>query len=330
MHRTLVTRIVERKLTAPFAIARGTIDRQETLRVEIVEGAVRGRGEAVGVTYQGETPRTMRQQVEAIRSDIEAGASREALIDLLPAGGARAACDAALWDLEGRRDTPAWKAAGLSARPEAPVTAFTITLARPEEMAAAAAREAHRPLLKVKLGGGDGLDAERARAVRDGAPSATLIADGNEGCRTGELDDLAQALADLGYALLEQPLPRTTDHVLEEFDAPLPLCADESLMTIDQLDDVARRYSYGNIKLDKCGGLTAGLALAGAMQARRMGIFVGCMLGGTIAVAPAFLLAPFAEFVDLDGPLWMAEDDYRMDVDGAGRLPPPPGEVWGG
>ena len=320
----------ERRLRAPFAISRGVRTSQPFLRVEIDEKGAVGRGETSGIEYKGQTNEVMRAAIEAIRPAIESGIGRKELLTLLPPGGARAAVDGALWDLEARQGTPAWKGAGLIGPASPLVTAFTITLGTPDAMREAARREAHRPLLKVKLGGGDGRDAERARAVREGAPDAVLTADGNEKCIERDLPALADALAEVGYALLEQPLPRGADGFLETFDAPLPLCADECLDTAEDLPKLGGRYQIGNIKLDKTGGLTAALELEAALRAAGMDVFVGCMICGSLSIAPAMLIAQRARFADLDGPLWLAEDIWPMSLDGDGRLPPPPPEVWGG
>ncbi|MFW5659967.1 MAG: enolase C-terminal domain-like protein, partial [Oceanicaulis sp.] len=209
------------------------------------------------------------------------------------------------------------------------ITAFTISLDTPEAMEAAAREAAGLSLLKVKLGGEDGRDGERARAVRRGAPDAVLIADANAGWTPDNLARDAAALAEAGFALLEQPLPAGADSPLDRFDSPLPLCGDESVQSLADIDAAAARYDLINIKLDKCGGLTHALEMRTRLRALGKGVFVGCMICGARAIAPAFLLAQDADYADLDGPFWLAEDDRRLDMDDRGRLSPPPAGFWG-
>ncbi|MEM1380573.1 MAG: dipeptide epimerase [Pseudomonadota bacterium] len=318
----------ERKLVAPFVIARGTRHSQKFIRVTIEDDGRVGMGEASGRAYRGDTPETMAEEIERVRTALEGGVSREGLLTLMPPGGARAAVDAALWDLQSSADNPAWTIAALDAAPSPVATAMTITMGSPDDMRDQAEVHAARPLLKVKLGGGDGRDVERVKAVRAGAPTATLIADGNGGCVLAELGALTATMADLGYALLEQPLAPGDDDALLGTDFPIPLCADESLDTRADVATIARLYQYGNIKLDKAGGLTEGLALSSALKEHGLGLFVGCMVGTARSIAPAFLLTPDARFVDLDGPLWLADDDHPMHVDETGVLSPP--LCWGG
>ncbi|MEM9840038.1 MAG: dipeptide epimerase [Pseudomonadota bacterium] len=325
----LSARIIERRLVAPFVTARGVRRSQRMIRVEIEHQGRAGVGEASGIAYRGETPEAMLTSIEGFKALIERGISRRELISVMQASGARSAVDAALWDLESRPERPAFLSIGLKARPEAVVTATTISLAAPVTMARRTLDVSDRKLLKVKLGRNDGLDIERARAVRKAAPEATLIADGNCGCHAQQLPELAVVLMELDYKLLEQPLPPGSEEYLRSLNLPIPLCADESLNTrhdIHRLNDV---FQYGNIKLDKSGGLTEALSLADAMKERGIKRFVGCMLGGTVSIAPAFLLTPDAQFVDLDGPLWMAEDSPLHRLDEHGRLPAPGPEIWG-
>ena len=246
---------------------------------------------------------------EAARAQARAvaeGATRQDLLALMPAGAARNALDAALWASDAQAaGRPVWQLAGLP-EPAPAVTAYTLSLGDPARMAEAAARAADRPLLKVKLGG-EG-DEERIRAVRAAAPQATLIVDANEAWREADLDRHLAACAEAGVALIEQPLPADADAVLEGFTSPVPLCADESFHGLDGLDTVARRYTFVNLKLDKTGGLTAAVGVAQAARERGLGLMVGCMLGTSLGMAPAFLLAPWARFVDLDGPLLLARD----------------------
>ncbi|MEM9839653.1 MAG: dipeptide epimerase [Pseudomonadota bacterium] len=322
--------VVSRKLRAPFVIARGTKTVQVALCVSITEGESTGHGESSGVEYKGETAQTMLADVERVRGALQDGASRHDVLDFLPPGGARAACDGALWDLEAKASgEAAWELAGLSEAPAPVVTATTLTLSTPTDMLAAAQRAKYSKLIKVKIGGGDGLDIDRVRAVRQGAPHATLVVDGNQGCLDHELRALCDALSELDVKLLEQPLRRGEDHKLLDVQTDVPLCADESLDTAADVAELSKIYQYGNIKLDKCGGLTAGLELADRLEEAGMGIFIGCMICGTRSIAPSFLLTHRATYIDLDGPLWLAEDSHTTHLNEDGLLPPPPKEFWG-
>jgi len=220
---------------------------------------------------------------------------------------------------------PVWALAGLP-RPQPVVTAYTLSLGDPAAMAASAQRAAGRPLLKVKLGGIG--DDERIRAVRQSAPAATLIVDANESWTEATFERNLVACAQARVALIEQPLPAGADALLDAFETPVPLCADESFHDRGTLDAVAKRYRLVNLKLDKTGGLTEAIAVARAVRARGMDLMVGCMLGTSLGMAPAFLLTPWAQFVDLDGPLLLARDrEPGFAFEGSTMLPPVAG-VW--
>jgi L-alanine-DL-glutamate epimerase-like enolase superfamily enzyme len=284
---------------------------------------VTGWGECVPYARYGETPDSVTAQIESLPPDI----TRDALQGALPAGAARNAVDCALWDLEakhsGRR---VWQLAGLAAPGPEAVT-YTLSLDRPENMRAAAARHAHRPLLKIKLGTPD--DMPRLEAVRAAAPRTKIIIDANEGWTAEVYADLAPHLLRLGVAMVEQPLPAGADDLLAEIARPLPVCADESCHDRHSLPGLAGKYDMVNIKLDKTGGLTEGLALKTAALAQGYGLMVGCMIGSSLAMAPATLLAQGAAFADLDGPLLLAEDrDHPLTFDEAGIHPPEP-SLWG-
>ena len=322
-------------LAEAFRIARGSRTTARTVLVELrdEDGAAAGRGECVPYPRYGESVDSVVDAIEALRRDLEGGLAREALASALAAGAARNAVDCALWDLEAKRaarrvwESPA--ARGAFPAPPAPVlTACTLSLDEPGGMRSAAARNADRPLLKVKL------DAERVvervAAVRAGAPRARLIVDANESWTEEVLQRDAPALADLGVELIEQPLPAEGDRALADVDRAVPIAADESCHTRADLPALAGRYDVVNVKLDKAGGLTEALALREAASAAGFGIMVGCMLGTSLAMAPAVLVAQGARFADLDGPLLLARDrmpglDYRRD----GRLFPPPSDLWG-
>ena len=244
-----------------------------------------------------------------------------------PPGAARNAVDCALWDLEAKRSgTPVWALAGLAA-PGPEVTAYTLSLADPDTMRAEAAKHAHRPLLKIKLGG-EG-DMARLEAVREGAPASRIVIDANEGWSAEEYAALAPALLRLGVEMVEQPLPAGADDALADMARPLPVCADESCHDRASLPSLAGKYDMVNIKLDKTGGLTEALALRDAARAAGFTVMVGCMVGSSLAMAPALLVAQGAAITDLDGPLLLAQDRaHPMQFDEAGIHPAAP-ELWG-
>lgn len=311
------------RLAETFTIARGSRDEAKVLTASIARVGVTGRGECVPYARYGESLESVAAQVAELPEDV----TRAALFDLLPAGAARNAVDCALWDLEakqtGRR---VWELAGFG-WPEPLVTAFTLSLQAPEQMEAAAARHAHRPLLKIKLGG-EG-DMARLEAVRRGAPGTPIIVDANEGWSADVYSDLAPHLLRLGVQLVEQPLPAGKDDLLAEIARPLPVCADESCHDRASLPALKGKYDVINIKLDKTGGLTEALALREAGRAEGYGIMVGCMVGTSLAMAPAVIVAQGAETVDLDGPLLLAEDrDPALLYDAAG-VHPPDAALWG-
>jgi len=275
-----------------------------------------GRGEATPIYYHGESAASVLAQVERIAPAIAAGATRADLIHLLPRGAARNAVDAALWDLAARAGgRPVWHHAGLAA-PRPLVTAFTISLGDPARMEADARAAAGRyPLLKLKLAG-DG-DGARVAAVRRGAPDARLIVDANEAWTGRDVVAEATALAAFGVELIEQPVKAGEDALLDGLVSPIPLCADESCQDRADLARCIGRYAAVNIKLDKAGGLTEALALAAEARAAGLELMVGCMLSTSLGVAPAFLAAQGARWVDLDGPLLLAEDrPGGFDYDG--------------
>jgi len=314
-------------IAGSFRIARGAKTEAVVVVATIEAEHARGRGECVPYGRYGETVESVARQIEAVRAQIEAGADRFALQGLLPPGAARNALDCALWDFDAKRlGLPATQLAGLDRLAPA-TTAFTISLGTPEAMAAAAARASDRPLLKVKLGGA--ADAACLSAVREAAPDATLIVDANEGWSTHDLEANLSACAEAGVLLVEQPLPADADAVLAEIAHSVPICADESVHDRAGLAALRARYDAINVKLDKTGGLTEALALCAAAEALGFALMIGCMVASSLAMAPAMLLAPRARFVDLDGPLLLAQD--RADglvYQGSLILPPSPA-LWG-
>ena len=310
-----------------FVIARGAKTEAHVVVVEITQAGARGRGECVPYARFGETVAGVLGLIEATRDEIEAGCDRETLQRLLPPGAARNALDCALWDLEAKlTGTPAHLLAGRR-RLDPVKTAYTISLGAPESMAEAARASARRPLLKVKIGGGD--DLACVRAVREAAPKARLIVDANEALDLPGLVRLAPELAALGVKLIEQPLAAGEDEALEGFQSPVPLCADESLLSRAELDACARRYACVNVKLDKAGGLTEAIALAAQARAMGLSVMAGSMVATSLAVAPAMILAQGADFVDLDGPL-LLDHDRRPGLAILGSMiEPPTPELWG-
>lgn len=320
-HLTLSLSIEAPKLVRPFVIATGARTHQPYLAVRLSDGQSVGRGAAAGLRYFGETPDSLSAQIEQVRIELERGVSRTDLLDILPAGGARAAIDAALWELEAARDHST-VAAALNIRPKPVPSAFTIVLDDPDAMAAQARVESWRPLLKVKLGGSADHETDCLRAVAQAAPSTRKVIDANAGWTVAQLGTLAPVAADLGYELLEQPLaigcetdPAARAALLLAAQS-LPLCADESFQTAADFDLIDGLYQAVNIKLDKCGGLTSALAIRDAARARGQAVFVGCMLAPTVAIAPAHLLAQDADYADLDGPFWFADEPVSLTPDG--------------
>jgi len=314
-------------LARPFIISRGSRTVAEVVVAEISAGALRGRGESVPYGRYGETVEGVVAALAAMGEAVAGGLDRPALQAAMPPGAARNALDAALWDLEAKQTgTSVWTLAGVD-EPKPVITAYTLSVDTPERMAAAAREEAHRPLLKLKLTGAG--DLERVRAVRAGAPGAALIVDANEAWTLDHLRDYGPALAELGVALIEQPLPAGQDAALAALPHPVPLCADESCHTSADLAALVGRYDYVNIKLDKSGGLTEALVLLSAARAQGFKIMVGCMVGSSLAMAPAMLLAQNAEFVDLDAPLLLARDRQPgLRYEGSVVYPPKP-NLWG-
>lgn len=311
------------RLAQAFTISRGSKTEAQVLTVRITRGGVTGRGECVPYARYGETPASVRAQIESLPDSI----TRDVLHSALPPGAARNALDCALWDIAakqtGRR---AWQLAGLPA-PGPVLTAYTLSLAAPETMRAAASANAHRPILKIKLGTPD--DIPRLEAVRQGAPRSSIIVDANEGWTPEVYTDLAPHLLRLGVALVEQPLPAGQDDMLAEIARPVPVCADESCHDRASLAALTGKYDAVNLKLDKTGGLTEGLLARDLARAMGFRVMVGCMVGSSLAMAPAVLLAQGAEWTDLDGPLLLAEDrPTPLHYDAAGVHPPDAG-LWG-
>lgn len=328
MLRTLRARHDRFGLSRPFRISRGVKTAADVVTVAIAEEDAVGRGEGVPYPRYGETVADALAAIEAVRPLVEGGGGRAALAAAMPPGAARNAVDCALWDLEARLAGTTVAALAGRAEPAPLPSAITIGLDAPEAMAAAAARAARAPLLKVKVDAEHAAD--RIRAVRAAAPDPRLIVDPNESWTAADLDRLEPLLLEQRVDLLEQPLPAGADGALAGRGYPVPICADESLHVRADLDALAGRYSHVNVKLDKTGGLTEALLLAAAARERGLGLMVGCMVCSSLGIAPAIPVAAGADFVDLDGPLWLAEDRPGGVVDRDGVLSPPAPGFWGG
>lgn len=298
--------VEEWELVQPFRISGFESSKAQSLIVQLSDGSFIGRGEAQGVYYLDETSDSMFRQVHEIAARIRHGISRADLEHILPPGGARNAMDCALWDLECKQSGKSiWELTGIDPKPV--TTVFTIGLEdTPEAMASKASAAMDCPILKIKLS--DHMPLEKLAAIRAARPDAKLVVDANQGWDFELLQSALPELQKLGLEMLEQPLPRGADELLEGFESPVILCADESCLHSGELDTAARRYSMINIKLDKTGGLTEALNLARAARAKGLKLMVGNMVGSSLSMAPAFVIAQLCDFVDIDGPLLQQYD----------------------
>ncbi len=317
---------VSSPLNAAFAISRGSKTSAETILVELADGDHVGRGECVPYGRYGETIESVTDQIISINSFIESRGSRQDLQNEFPPGAARCAVDCAMWDLEAKqRKTPVWRLAGLP-KPAPLPTTMTLSLASPDEMAAAA-KATPAKILKLKLGGPE--DLTRMEAVHRARPDARLIVDGNEGLDPGEFSALARAAGALGTVLIEQPFPADDDNALLARPVGVAICADESVHTFDDIQALAKKYDAVNIKLDKAGGLTEALRMVHEARQCGLGVMIGCMVAGSLSMAPAVLLGGLADLVDLDGPLWLAKDIENGLRYKDGMVSPPMRKLWG-
>jgi L-Ala-D/L-Glu epimerase len=324
---TLRTQIEQWPLVAPFRITGHVWNHLDVLVVTLEEEGHVGRGEAAGVYYKNDTPEAMLRQVESLRVRIEAGLSREELQKLLPAGGARNAVDCALWDLEAKlTGKPAWAIAGLEGVKPL-LTTFTCGADTPEKMAAAAKAYTDARAIKLKLTG-EPIDADRVRAVREARPDVWLGIDGNQRFTHPALIKLLPVLMELNVQLIEQPFPTGQEAWLEGFPSPIPVAADESAQSLVDLPSLVGRFQVVNIKLDKCGGLTEGLAIARTARELGLDCMVGNMIGTSLAMAPAYLVGQLCRVVDLDGPIFLKSDRKHSVRYSGGRIECPPA-VWG-
>lgn len=314
-------------IAGTFTISRGSRTEISVVTVRLTRDGVTGRAECVPYPRYGESVEGVADTIRQFAPHLSRDLTCRSLLDLMPAGAARNAVDCALWDLEAKTTgIPAWQTFGLDAM-QPVTTAYTLSLGTPEEMEKAAAGAASRALLKIKLGG-DG-DDERIDAVRRGAPDSDLIVDANEAWRDHLLDRLLSAAHRAGVKLVEQPLPAGDDEALRDCSHAVPICADESAHTADRIDSLVGKYDAINIKLDKTGGLTEAQILAKAARDHGFQIMVGCMVGTSLGMAPATLIAQQADFVDLDGPLLLARDrEPGLTYDGS-MVYPPDALLWG-
>ena len=306
-----------------FTISRGAKTHAHVVRIEVSDGIHKGQGECVPYARYGESV----ESVTKLLSNLPADLTREELQTIMPAGAARNAIDCALWDLEAKQTGKSvWQLAGV-VKPRELTTAYTLSLESADAMRENAQKNAFRPLLKLKLGTPD--DLPRLQAVRDGAPDSQIMVDANEGWSLQDLSALQPHLEELGIALVEQPLPESDDTGLVGNTFSMPICADESSHTSEGLEELRTKYDIINIKLDKTGGLTEALKMKTKAEALGFGIFVGCMVGSSLGMAPATLVAQGASFVDLDGPLLLAEDrPHGIRYEGS-TMYPPAAELWG-
>jgi L-alanine-DL-glutamate epimerase-like enolase superfamily enzyme len=311
------------RLAQAFTISRGTKTEARVLTVRITRDGFTGWGECVPYARYGETLESVSAQIEGLPADL----SRQALQSALPPGAARNAVDCAQWDLEAKRTGKrTWDLVGLPV-PGPVLTAYTLSLAAPEAMRLAAQTHAHRPILKIKLGTPD--DMPRLEAVRSGAPRSRIIIDANEGWTPEVYTDLAPHLLRLGVELVEQPLPAGKDDMLAEITRPVPVCADESCFDRASLAGLRGKYDVVNLKLDKTGGLTEGLMTRDLAHQMGFKVMVGCMVGSSLAMAPAVLLAQGADWTDLDAPLLLSEDRPHPILYDAEGVHPPAASLWG-
>jgi L-alanine-DL-glutamate epimerase-like enolase superfamily enzyme len=313
-------------LDKPFRIARGSRTEARVVVVTVTNGQYTGRGEAVPIARYGQTVESVLAQIESMKR--EKSLDRQQLQRLLPAGAARNALDCALWDLEAKvSGKRAWELANIPIVPEVE-TSFTISLDTPAAMVAAARANAAAPILKLKLGGDD-VDLARVEAVREAAPAARLLIDANESWSPEHFREVAPLLDQFGVELIEQPFPADADEVLGTLDHPIPVCADESCHTTADLPRLKNRYEVINAKLDKTGGLTEALRLTNRARVSGFKLLIGCMVGTSLSMAPARLLASTADYVDLDGPLLLAGDRHHGLSYQGGKIGIPPRELWG-
>ena len=314
-------------LHEPLVITGHSFSHLNTVWVTLERDGVVGRGEGTGSYYLGETQDTIVEAIESITPALQSGLTRQELQGLLPPGGARNAVDCALWDLECKETSQTiWERVGVVAREL--TTVATIGVGDARAMAEHATRWSSYPHLKIKLSAESPVD--KMRAIRQARPDAVLVVDANQAWSFLELQEFLPALVELDISMIEQPLPRGGDAELDGFDSPIPLGADESCLSLAEVDDAVSRYDVINIKLDKCGGLTEALAMVEAAQHAGKRLMVGNMTGSSLSMAPSFVVGQFCEFVDIDGPLLLSHDvDHGLTYSPEGVVSPPSPALWG-
>ena len=315
-------------LTEPFAITGHLFSAVDALRVTIHSDQARGRGEAMGSYYLNESSDSMTRDLRQIDILPNVLGSGTGILDLMPACGARNALDAAIWDYRAKAASKTiWQLVGIS-RPKTLKTLYTLGIAEPDEMAERAHRARAFPQIKAKLDAHNPIEA--LEAIRSARPDATLVIDVNQGWSAAELLEYLPHCQRLGIEMIEQPLPRGADEALEAISSPIPLCCDESCLSLMEFEVAARRYQVLNIKLDKCGGLTEGLLLVQAAQRAGMDLMVGNMSGSSLSMAPAYVIGQFCKYVDIDGPLMISEDvPNGLTYQQGGFVSPPTPALWG-
>ncbi len=314
-------------IAGSFTISRGSKTEAEVVTCTLRDGDHAGHGECVPYGRYGETVSSVIESIEALRNDLERGLTREELMSAMAPGAGRNAVDCALWDFEAKSRGHDTHKRVCRVLPRPVVTAVTISLGDPEDMAAQARAVADRPLLKVKVGSSS--DYARIHAVASAAPNSRIILDANEGWTEDNIRENLMAAAQFHVALVEQPLPAGKDAILRDIPHPVPICADESVHTADSILELAGLYDFVNIKLDKTGGLTAAMLLRDRAREAGFGIMVGCMVGTSLSMAPAVLLAQDADYVDLDGPLLLARDRSPALTYTGSLVSPPSPALWG-
>lgn len=314
-------------IAGSFTISRGTKTEAEVIVCTIEEGGHVGRGECVPYRRYGETPDSVREAILGAAPLIGKGAGRMDILKAMLPGAARNAVDCALWDLEAKLSGQRAHLRACAMPPRPVPTAVTISLGTPQEMAAEARKYSQRPLLKVKVGADN--DAARIHAVASAAPDCRIILDANEGWTDENIRENLLVAAEFHVVLVEQPLPAGEDALLRDIPHPVPICADESVHSVEDLERIAGLYDAVNIKLDKSGGLTAALALRDRAREMGFGVMIGCMVGTSLAMAPAVLLAQDADWIDLDGPLLLARDRKPALRYSGSLVSPPDAALWG-
>jgi L-Ala-D/L-Glu epimerase len=327
--REITAEIQSWPIAGAFTISRGAKTEANVVVATVSQNELTGRGECVPYARYDENEKDVLAAIKALQPAIREGLNRDELQRTMPRGAARNALDCALWDLEAKlAGGSVWELAGLSA-PRALTTAYTLSLASPDDMREAALAAAKRPILKLKLGHGGDDDLARVEAVRGGAPNSVLIVDANEGWKPEDVLPLAREFARLGVSLIEQPVPAKEDEVLRGIESPVPLCADESAHGLEGMKRLVGLYDFINVKLDKTGGLTEALAVIRCAKRRKLRVMVGCMVATSLAMAPAMLAAQQADYVDLDGPLLLAKDRAPSLRYEGSLVYPPERELWG-